>query len=244
MSEFQIPTETIELPSKGLIYPADNPLSSGTIEMKYMTAKEEDILLNQNFIKNGTAVDKLMKALIVSKINYDDLIVGDRNAVMIASRILGYGPEYTFEYNNEEHTVDLSQIENKPLDESNFPKGVNEFSFTLPHSKVNVTFKLLTNTDEKNIERELAGLKKINKDNSPDLSTRMKYMITSVNGNREIKDIREFVDKHLLARDSKSLRTHIKDFQPDVDLTFFPDDASSKVNIPIGLKFFWPDFGE
>ena len=241
MSEFEIQTETIELPSKGLIYPADNPLSSGTIEMKYMTAKEEDILLNQNYIKNGTAIDKLMKALIVSKINYDDLIVGDRNAIMIASRILGYGPEYTFEYDGEEHTVDLSQVENKLLDESNFSKGVNEFPFTLPHSKINVTFKLLTSSDEKNIERELTGLKKINKDNSPELSTRMKYLITSINGNREVKDIREFVDKHLLARDSKALRTHIKDFQPDVDLTFFPDDNSSRVNIPIGIKFFWPD---
>jgi hypothetical protein len=244
MEEFEIQTETIELPSKGLIYPSENPLSSGTIEMKYMTAKEEDILLNQNYIKNGTAIDKLMKALIVSKINYDDLIVGDRNAIMIASRILGYGPEYTFEYNDEEHTVDLSQIENKPIEESNFSKGVNDFPFTLPHTKADITFKLLTSLDERNIERELEGLKKINKDNSPELSTRMKYMITSVNGNRETKYIRDFVDKHLLARDSKALRKYIKDFQPDVDLTFFPDGDSDRINIPIGLKFFWPDFGE
>jgi hypothetical protein len=244
MEEFEIQTETIELPSKGLIYPPENPLSSGTIEMKYMTAKEEDILLNQNYIKNGTAIDKLMKALIVSKINYDDLIVGDRNAIMIASRILGYGPEYTFEYNDEEHTVDLSQIENKPIEESNFSKGVNDFPFTLPHTKADITFKLLTSLDERNVERELEGLKKINKDNSPELSTRMKYMITSVNGNRETKYIRDFVDKHLLARDSKALRKHIKDFQPDVDLTFFPDGDSDRINIPIGLKFFWPDFGE
>ena len=244
MEEFEIQTETIELPSKGLIYPSENPLSSGTIEMKYMTAKEEDILLNQNYIKNGTAIDKLMKALIVSKINYDDLIVGDRNAIMIASRILGYGPEYTFEYNDEEHTVDLSQIENKLIDESNFPKGVNDFPFTLPHTKADITFKLLTSLDERNVERELEGLKKINKDNSPELSTRMKYMITSVNGNRETKYIRDFVDKHLLARDSKALRKYIKDFQPDVDLTFFPDGDSDRINIPIGLKFFWPDFGE
>lgn len=244
MEEFEIQTETIELPSKGLVYPPENPLSSGTIEMKYMTAKEEDILLNQNYIKNGTAIDKLMKALIVSKINYDDLIVGDRNAIMIASRILGYGPEYTFEHNGEEHTVDLSQIENKPLDEENFPKGINDFPFTLPHSKINITFKLLTSLDERNVERELEGLKKMNKDNSPELSTRMKYLITSINGNRETKYIRDFVDKHLLARDSKSLRTYIKEFQPDVDLTFFPDGDSTRVNIPIGLKFFWPDFGE
>jgi len=242
MSEFQVQTETIELPSKGLVYPTENPLSSGTIEMKYMTAKEEDILLNQNYIKNGTAIDKLLKELIVSKVNYDDLVIGDKNAVMIASRILGYGPEYTFEYDGEEHTVDLSSIENKKIDESLFPKGQNEFSYILPHSKIEITFKLLTGTDEKNIDREISGLKKLNKNNSPDISTRMKYLITSVNGDRETKSIREFVDKHLLARDSKSLRNHIKDFQPDVDLTFFPNDDSNGINIPIGLRFFWPDF--
>jgi hypothetical protein len=242
MEEFKTPTEKIELPSKGLVYPTDNPLSKGYIEMKYMTAKEEDILLNSNYIKNGTAIDKLLKAMIVTPINYDDLITGDKNAIMIASRILGYGSEYTFTYNDEEHTVDLSQLDSKPLDESKFTAGVNEFEYTFPFSKTNITFKFLQHRDENNIQRELDGLKKINKDNSPELSTRMKFMITSVDGNNDSKVIREFVDKHLLARDAKSLRTYIKDFQPDVDLTFFPSGESDRVSIPIGLKFFWPDF--
>ncbi len=153
-----------------------------------------------------------MKALIVTPINYDDLIVGDKNAVMVASRILGYGSEYIFEYDGETHTVDLSQLDSKPLDESLFTPGVNEFSYTFPFSKTEITFKLLQHRDENNINRELEGLKKINKDNSPELSTRLKYMITSVAGNRETKVIREFVDKHLLARDAKSLRSHIKNF--------------------------------
>jgi len=241
MEEFKIPTEKIELPSKGLVYPPENPLAQGFVEMKYMTAKEEDILLNSNYIKNGTAIDKLMKALIVTPINYDDLIVGDKNAIMVASRILGYGAEYTFEYDGETHTVDLSQLDSKPLDKSLFTPGVNEFPYTFPFSKTEITFKLLQHRDESNITRELEGLKKINKDNSPELSTRLKYMITSVAGNREVKTIREFVDKHLLARDAKSLRSHIKNFQPDVDLTFFPSGDSDRVNIPIGIKFFWPD---
>ena len=241
MEEFKIPTEKIELPSKGLVYSPESPLAQGYVEMKYMTAKEEDILLNSNYIKNGTAIDKLMKALIVTPINYDDLIVGDKNAIMVASRILGYGAEYTFEYDGETHTVDLSQLDSKPLDESLFTSGVNEFSYTFPFSKTEITFKLLQHRDENNINRELEGLKKINKDNSPELSTRLKYMITSVAGNRETKVIREFVDKHLLARDAKSLRSHIKNFQPDVDLTFFPSGDSDRVNIPIGVKFFWPD---
>jgi hypothetical protein len=182
-----------------------------------------------------------MKALIVTPINYDDLIVGDKNAIMVASRILGYGAEYTFEYDGETHTVDLAQLDSKPLDESLFTPGVNEFPYVFPFSKTEITFKLLQHRDESNINRELEGLKKINKDNSPELSTRLKYMITSVAGNREAKIIREFVDKHLLARDAKSLRTHIKNLQPDVDLTFFPSGDSDRVSIPIGIKFFWPD---
>jgi hypothetical protein len=237
---FDFPTEVIELPSKGLLYPQDNPLSSGKIEMKYMTAKEEDILTNQSYIQKGTVLDKLLQTLIVSKINYNDLIIGDKNAVMVAARILGYGKDYTFEYGGQEYTVDLSQIDNKPFDHSN--KGVNEFNYTLPSTGTNITYKILTHGDEQKIQTEIDGLKKINKNASPELSTRLKYMITSVGGDRETKTIREFVDKHLLARDSRELRKHIKETQPDVDLTFFPDGNTDRVDIPIGVKFFWPDF--
>jgi hypothetical protein len=241
MSEFKIPTETVELPSKGLLYPADSELAKGTIEIKYMTAREEDILTNQSYIKDGTVLDKLMKSLIVTPIVYDDLLIGDKNAIMIASRVLGYGPEYSFEYNGETQTVDLSTIENKPIKEELFKDRVNEFSFTLPFSKNEVTFKLLTHRDEQNISKELEGLKKIKKNDSPELSTRMKYLLTSVEGKREPKDIREFVDKYLLAKDSRALREYIKEIQPDVDLTFFPDGQTTSVNIPIGINFFWPD---
>jgi hypothetical protein len=237
---FDFPTEVIELPSKGLLYPQDNPLSSGKIEMKYMTAKEEDILTNQSYIQKGTVLDKLLQTLIVSKINYNDLIIGDKNAVMVAARILGYGKDYTFEYGGQEYTVDLSQIDNKPFDHSN--KGVNEFNYTLPSTGTNITYKILTHGDEQKIQTELDGLKKINKNASPELSTRLKYMITSVGGDRETKTIREFIDKYLLARDSRELRKHIKETQPDVDLTFFPDGNTDRVDIPIGVKFFWPDF--
>ena len=238
--KFDFPTEVIELPSKGLLYPEENPLSSGKIEMKYMTAKEEDILTNQSYIQKGTVIDKLLQALIVSKINYNDLITGDKNAIMVAARILGYGKDYTFDYDGQEHNVDLSQLDNKPFDHSN--KGVNEFNYTLPSTGVNITYKILTHGDEQKIQTELEGLKKINKNASSELSTRLKYMITSVNGDRETKTIREFVDKHLLARDSRELRKHIKETQPDVDLTFFPEGSSNRIDIPIGIKFFWPDF--
>jgi hypothetical protein len=242
MSEFKLPTETVELPSKGLLYPEDSELAKGVVEIKYMTAKEEDILTNQAYIKNGTVLDKLLKSLIVSKINFDDLLVGDKNAIMVASRILGYGSEYSFDYLGESYTVDLSQIENKPINEELFKDRANEFEFILPKSGNVITFKILTHKDEQDINRELDGLKKINKDNSPELTTRLKYLITSVNGDREKKSIREFVDGYLLAQDSRALREYIKEVQPDVDLTFFPGGSDIRINIPIGVSFFWPDF--
>lgn len=238
--KFDFPTEIIELPSKGLLYPSENPLSSGKVEMCYMTAKHEDILTNQSYIQKGIVLDKLLQALIVSKINYDDLVTGDKNAIMVAARVLGYGKDYTFEYSGQEYTVDLTKIDNKPFEHSN--KGINEFNYTLPSTNTLITYKILTHGDEQKIQAELEGLKKINKNASPELSTRLKFLITSVNGDRESKTIREFVDKHLLARDSRELRKHIKENQPDVDLTFFPEGSSNRVDIPIGVKFFWPDF--
>jgi hypothetical protein len=240
-NKFSFPTETVDLPSKGLIYPESSPLSSGKVEMKYMTAREEDILTNQAYIQKGVVLDKLLESLIVTKgINVKDLIAGDKNALFVAARVLGYGKDYSFNYNGEEITIDLSVLENKPFDESQITKCVNEFSYTLPHSKNQITYKLLTGNDESNIDKEMEGLKKINKDYSPELSTRLKYMITSVEGNRESKSIREFVDNFLLAKDSRALREHIKQTQPDVDLTF-TTDSGLEVAIPIGISFFWPD---
>ncbi len=242
MAELKFPTEQVELPSKGLIYPKESPLSSGIVEMKYMTAKEEDILTNQAFIKKGIVLDKLLRSLVVSKdVNIDDLIVGDKNAILIASRLLGYGAEYTFTYGGEQHTVDLNELDNKPLDESNFTQGVNEFEYTLPTSKTKITYKLITGRDEKAIEREIAGLKKINKDASPELTTRLKQAIISVDGDAEKKTVREFVDNYLLAKDSRALREHIRLTQPDVDMNIVLD-SGEEVTVPIGLNFFWPDY--
>ena len=175
MAEFKFPTEEIELPSKGLLYPSDNPLSSGKVEIKYMTAKEEDILSNQAYIENGTVLDKLLDSVIISKIDAKDLIIGDKNAILIATRILGYGSDYKVTINNKVQEIDLSELENKPFDGSTMIEGKNEFSFTLPHSDTKVTYKILDGHDEKKIERELKGLKKINKNASPEASTRLKY---------------------------------------------------------------------
>jgi len=242
--EQQFPTEMVTLPSKGLLYPEGSPLKKGEIEMKYMTAREEDILTNQNLIENGTVIDKLLQSLIVTPIKYKDLLIGDKNAVLVAARILGYGKDYEFEYNGEKIEVDLTTISDKPLNESISKSDKNEFTFKLPASNVEVTFKLLTHGDEQAITSELKGLKKINKNSSAELSTRMKHIITSINGDYEKSTVREFVDTKLLARDSRALRKYIVDLQPDVELTFDYENKNGdfvKMPVPVNLNFFWPD---
>ena len=244
-SKFKLPTETVELPSKGLLYPEDSPLSDGTIEMKYMTAKEEDILTNQNYIKNGTVIDRLLKSLIVTEgFNYNELLIGDKNAVMLAARILAYGKDYDVTYEGKKYTVDLSKLETSKIDEKLYEKGNNNFSFVLPNTDNTITFKLLTHGDEKQIEREIEGLKKLNKYGSFDVTTRLKYMITSVNGLTEKKDIREFVDNYLLAKDARELRKKYIEVQPDIEFKFtHTDEIGREEDVPlaIGLDFFWPD---
>jgi hypothetical protein len=244
MSEIKFPTEIVELPSKGLVYPPDSPLASGKIEMKYMTAKEEDILTNQNYIKQGVVLDKLLKSLIVSPIDYDDLILGDKNAVLVSARILGYGKDYSFKYKGEKVTVDLTTCPLRYLDESQVTLGVNEFSYTLPASNAQITYKILNNKDEKEIQAELEGYKKIDKDFTPELSTRLKHVIQSVNGNTDKKAVREFVDNYMLARDSKAFRDHLVATQPDVVMEStitLSDGTEEGVNIPVTINFFWPD---
>jgi hypothetical protein len=240
----QFPTEEVTLPSKGLLYPEGSPLKKGVIEMKYMTAREEDILTNQNLIEKGTVLDKLLQSLIVTPIDYNELVIGDKNAILVAARVLGYGADYTFTYNNEEVEIDLTTIEDRYLDEKLVTDGKNEFSFTLPTSKIPITFKILTHKDETQIKKELEGLKKLNRNSSNDLSTRMKYIITSINGDYDKKAIREFVDTTFLARDSRELRQHIRKIQPDVDLSYtYVDQRGNEkiIDIPVGIKFFWPD---
>ena len=244
-SKFSLPTEVVELPSKGLLYPEDSPLSKGTIEMKYMTAKEEDILTNQNYIKQGIVIDKLLESLIVTKgFNYSDLLIGDKNAIMIAARILSYGKDYTITYNDEKVVVDLSAIEPREVDYALFKDRKNEFAYKLPHTDNTVTFKILTHKDEQSIGKEVAGLKKINKNNETQITTRLKHLITSVNGISDGKDIREFVDNFLLAKDARALREYYGEVSPDMDLKFVytdEDGGQEDVDLPITVNFFWPD---
>ena len=147
MAEHKFPTETIDLPSKGKLYPEGSPLREGKVEVKYMTAREEDILTSANLIKKGIVIDKLLNSLIVTPgVTTDDLILGDKNAIMVASRILAYGPEYTCEVTNpntgdvSEQTFNLADCPFKEIDEN-----INEnlFEITLPVSKKKVKFGIL-----------------------------------------------------------------------------------------------------
>lgn len=250
MTELKLPTETVSLPSKGLLYPKESPLSKGEVEMCYMTARHEDILTNANYIANGSVIDRLLQALIITPINYDDLLIGDKNAILVAARVLGYGAEYSFKYLDEnkhelQAKVDLSKLKEKELDESLFKTGINEFTFTTSKTGDVITFRLLTHGDEKKIEAEVKGMKKINPNNSYDITTRLKYIITSVNGLREQKDIRSYVD-NMLAPDARALREYYAKIQPDIQMKYIPEDINytgEGINIPINLSFFWPDFG-
>ena len=251
MAELKIPTETVTLPSKGLLYPETSPLSKGELEMKYMTAKEEDILTNGNYLKQGTVIDKLLQALIITPIDYNELLVGDKNAILVAARVLGYGKDYSFKYLNPEGqeieaTADLSLLEDKIVDEKLFKRGVNEFAFVLPHSKNSITFKLLTHGDEQKIEAEIKGLKKINPNVTTDVTTRLKHMILSVEGKRDQKEIRDFVDNYLIAKDARALREYYSQISPDINMVYKPEDedyTGEGINIPVSINFFWPDAG-
>jgi hypothetical protein len=242
MSEFKFPTEVVELPSKGLVYPEGHILRSGKVEMKYMTAKEEDILSNQNFISKGIVLDKLLESLTLGKFDIKDLITGDKNAILVASRVLGYGKEYSFTYGGKEYTVDLSTLENKLFNDS-LVSSKGTFTFTLPTSGTKLEFKLLNEKDEEKIKQEIEGLKKINRESSTDVTTRLKYQIISVDGNEDKIAIKDFVDNYLLASDSRALRTYIKVITPDVDLIakVMIDGVEEDIDIPINLNFFWPD---
>ena len=246
---FDFPTEIVELPSKGKLYPEGHTLSSGKIEMKYMTAKEEDILTNQSFIKQGVVLDKLFKSMIVSPIDYHELLLCDKNAIMVAARILGYGKEYPIKVTNPntgepvEHVVDLTKLKEREIDWNLLKDGKNEFEFKLPASKRTVTLALLTHGKQRKMDAELRGLAKLKK--NAQITTMLKYVITSIDGESDNNKIRQFVDNHLLALDSRALRQYLKEITPDIDLSIDIPDGESGDTFPVsftfGLDFFWPD---
>ena len=250
--ETKFPSEIVSLPSKGFFYAKDNPLSKGEVEMRYMTAKDEDILTSQSLIRRGVVIDKLLRSLLVDKsVDLDTMLIGDKNALMIAARVLGYGKEYAFEidcpacdeHNND--SVDLTSLPEKEISFDGLDKGVNEFSWTLPNSKIPVKFKLLTQLDERDIEAELKALKKVSKQAAErEVTTRLKKVLTEVDGNSDKSFINNFVDNSFLAVDSLALREHLKTITPDVDMSYNFECSlcanEMEVTVPMTVQFFWP----
>lgn len=251
MNESIYAPQEVDLPSRGLLYEPSNPLSKGVVEMKVMSAKEEDILTNINFLKKGTALDKMLQSLIVTKFDYNTLLIADKSTLFIAARILAYGKDYQFIYEDSETpavrvTVDLTSLKEKEVDYSLY-KNKNEFEYVLPASGVSVTFKLLTHQDSNNIENELTALQsKVGTGGT--VTTTLKYQITSINGNSDKKAVREFVtsDK-FLSRDSISLRNYINTVTPETLLVadgVTPDGTVIRdINVPMTAEFFFPGSG-
>jgi len=243
--ENKFPSEVIDLPSRGKVYPKDSPLSSGKLEIKYMTAKEEDILTSQNLIEKGIVIDKLLESLIITEeISIDDLILGDKNAIMVAARILAYGPEYLVEVTlpdtgeKIEHVFNLADCPFKYIPE--YVKE-NNFEITLPISKAKIKFKLLCGHDEKKIDKEIKSLQKLNSMVSPELTTRLKHTIIEVDGDADERKIYNFVD-NMLSRDSFYLRQKLSEISPDIELTQDVEIGGKtvSVDIPLTVDFFWP----
>jgi hypothetical protein len=244
----KFPTEIIQLPSKGKFYPEGHPLRSGTIEMKYMTAKEEDILTNQSYIKQGVVLDKLFKSLIVTPFDYNDLLVGDKNAVMIAARVLGYGKDYDVEVVapsgvKQKVHVDLTQLEDKEIDWEAADNGDSYYELELPASKRTVTVQLVTQGMQRKIDEEMKALTKIKKDAT--VTTMLKHLISSIDSDTDPKAIRHFVDNELFAIDSRYIRNELKKITPDINLEIDCIDEETgepfRCPVTIGLDFFWPD---
>lgn len=251
-AESKFPTEVISLPSKGWFYPPESPLSSGTLELKMMTAKEEDILTSKNLIQKNIVLDKLLESVVIDKsVKLDDMLICDRNAAFFAIRRLAYGDQYdatlTCGRCGKENsiTIDLGKMDNKPFDFEKYPKGENSFTFQLPYSKVTLTYKLLTKKDENTIETQLKGLEKVSKDLSREITTRLATIITGVDGDSSKARITRFVNEELQARDSLAFRKHVRDNMPDIDTAF--DFSCShcglerKEDTPMGVTFFWPN---
>lgn len=251
-SETKFPTEVIGLPSKGWFYPETTPLSLGTLELKMMTAKEEDILTSRNLIQKNIVLDKLLEAVIINKaINPEEMFVCDRNAAFYAIRRLAYGDIYEATLScgrcgkENEISIDLGKMDNRPFEFDKYPRGENAFQFTLPSSGVVLTYKMLTKKDETAIENELNGYAKVTKDFTKEITTRLVHIITAVDGIGEKSRIRKFVNEELLSKDSLAFRKYVRENLPDIDTTF--DFTCShcglekKEETPMGLSFFWPN---
>ena len=248
-----MPTETVELPTRGKFYDKTSTLhNKETIEIKSLTAKEEDILSSVEYIQNGTIFDKLLESIIIDKsINPRELLIGDRNALLLAARISGYGPEYKVKKlcqecgKNTEHVFDLTKNKTKETDLESL--GVvlrdNLFWFTLPKTNIEVAIRPLTALDKNRLEKQRE--KKVNLGLEPsDLIDFLQSIIVEAGGSRDRGQINEFT-QIMPAIDSRKIRTIYKETTPDIDTTQSIVCSScsweSESEVWFGLNFFWPE---
>lgn len=246
------PTEAVPLPSGGKIYPPDSPLHrAGLIEIRSMTARDEDILTSRALLKQGKAVDALLRSCILNKaIDITQMLTGDRNAVMVAIRITGYGADYQAQLDcpkcdeKVKATFDLSQLPIKPLGKEPREEGKNEFEFDLPVSKKKVVFKLLTGADEKDLSDLLSRTQKMGNGVEGGVTARLLMSIISLGGETDRNKLAQAI-RNLPARDSRAFRAELDKVSPGVDMTQKFSCPScgeeSEVNVPIGTEFFWPE---
>jgi hypothetical protein len=248
---YEVPVESVPLPSRGVVYPNTSPLhGQETIDIRAMTAREEDILTSRALIKKGTVITNLLQSCIVDKkISVPEMLAGDRNAVMVALRITGYGSEYVSEAEcptcnaKSKQEFDLSQLSVKPLEIDPVANGENSFEFTLPVTKKKVLFKFLTGLDEEEIVQIQERKKKTGAIADSLVTTRLQYAVTSVDGKTDKALISNFI-RNMPAKDSLSLRSFIDKHEPGIDMKVFMDCPScsetSEIRMPMGAAFFWP----
>lgn len=249
-------TEFVDLPSRGLFYPEDHPLfNQETVEIKFMTAKEEDILTNKSYVQKGVVIDKFLKSMLVDKrINPDSLLIADRNAILIAARVTGYSNEYVVNipcplcYKSSKTTFDLTLVNNRISTSDDHdvwkchPTSKGTYIAELEKTKAKVEFKVLTAADEKKIEASAENKKKLNlpEASSTDL---LKTMIVSVNDNEDKVFINHFIE-NMPALDSRLLRKIYSEITPKVDMSFdyycTNCNETSVVEVPLTSEFFWP----
>lgn len=244
------PTQMVPLPSQGLIYDKESPLSKGLVEIKYMTAKEEDILTTESYIKTNVVLDKLLQSIIVDPAIvrcYDQLLTGDKNALLIAARMYGLGEMYDFDVetpsgNKQNVSVNLTELEHKPLDVTKY-NNENKFSFKLPKGGQMLQFKLLTIGDDKQVTEKLKK-KKTSNGRDTQLTERLSKMILSVDGNEDLQFINLFVNS-MLVMDSQAFRKYVGELQPNINMEIEVVDEETgdpfRTPIAIGSSFFWPE---
>jgi hypothetical protein len=249
-----IPVEVVPLPSGGKVYPVNSTLfGRETVDIKAMTAREEDILTSRALMKKGTVVSELIRSCLVDKtINVSDLLAGDRNALMVAIRITGYGPEYDAEIECEECNVkspqqfDLGALPLKRMPIDPISPGVNVFEFLLPYTKKVVRFKFLTGGVEEEIGSMQEKQKKLGMYSDSVVTTNLFHSIVSIDGIEDRAKISNFI-RVMPARDSLALRNYIKDNEPGISMkqeTVCPACGhASEVQMPIGVNFLWPSVG-